>query len=226
MSLITKTRFAHENGALAHTLNELPAVDIKIIRETSTKPAQSRYFIRLDNGQAVAVRPVLDADHTVREFRPVSRSDSEQVWRIEFTDETRLLNPAVTSEGGFVLHARSAQIMEGCRGWHERWLLPDHESLHSIWQAAREEGFEFEIIRFYPWDGTLSEYTGAKTLTEEQREALVLACERGYFSEPRETDLGTIADELGISPSAAAGRIKRGMGLLIAETLIVDHPEE
>jgi hypothetical protein len=225
MSIVTEIRFAHGDGALAHTLNELPDVDIKVIRDTSTEPGQSTYFIRLDHSQPETIRSVLAADHTVRTVSPLSESGSRQVWRVEFTDEARLLNPLVTSEGGFVLHARSSRITDDQWGWQERWLLPDHESLHSIWQDAREAEFEFEILQFHPWDGTLSEYTGAQTLTEEQRDTLALAYERGYFTEPRETDLEALADELGRSPSAVAGRLKRGMKLLIAETLLVDQPE-
>jgi len=233
MSIITEIQFAHEDGALAHTLNELSDIDIKVIRETSTKPGQSMYFIRFDDGQhrdhgrsqPRAVRPVLEADHTVRTVSRLSESSTSQVWRVEFADEAKLLNPLVTSEGGFVLHARCARIADERWGWHERWLLPDHESLHTIWQGAREEGFDFEILEFHPWDGTLSEYSGATTLTEEQRDTLALAYEKGYFTEPRETDLEALADELGLSPSAVAGRLKRGMKLLVEETLIVDQPE-
>lgn len=225
MSIVTEVRFAHEDGALARTLNELSDTDIKVIRETSTEPGQSIYFIRFDHGQPSEIRSVLEADHTVCTLNPLSASGPRQVWRVKFTDEATLLNPVVTSEGGFVLHARSSRITDDQWGWHERWLLPDHESLHTIWQHAREEGFEFEILQFHPWDGTLSEHTGAQTLTEQQRVTLALAYERGYFTEPRETDLEALADELGRSPSAVAGRLKRGMKLLIGETLIVDQPE-
>lgn len=224
MSIMTEVQFAHENGALAHTLNTLKEGDIKVIRETSTKPGQGRYFIRL-GGQTGEIRSVLEADHTVRAVSRVSGSGRRQMWRVEFTDEAKLLNPLVTREGGFVLHARCSEVTEELWGWHERWLLPDHESLHSIWQEARESGFTFEILQFQPWDGELSEYSGANTLTEEQRDTLVLANERGYFTEPRETDLEALADELDISPSAVAGRLKRGMKLLIEDTLTVDQPE-
>lgn len=225
MSTITEVQFAHENGALAHTLTELPAVDAKVIRETSTTPGQSTYFIKFDHSHPAGIRPVLEEDSTVRNISLLSESGMGQIWRVELTDEAKLLNPFVTSEGGFVLHARGSMIDDAQWGWHERWLLPDHEALHTIWETARDEGFEFEILQFRPWDGTLSEHTGGTTVTEEQRDALELAYKKGYFTEPRETDLEALADELGLSPSAVAGRLKRGMKLLIGGTLIVNKTE-
>lgn len=223
MSTIAEVQFAHEDGALAYTLKKLPAVDAKIIRETSTEPAQSTYFLRFGSHNSGAIRQALAADHTVRHGTPISESEDRQVWRIEFADEARLLNPVVTSEGGFVLHAQSTNMAGDRWGWHERWLLPSHEALYTIWQTARDEGFAFDIVHFQPWDGGLSEYTAAETLTDEQRDALALAYERGYFTEPRETDLEALADELGISPSAVSGRLKRGMKLLIEESLTVNE---
>lgn len=45
------------------------------------------------------------------------------------------------------------------------------------------------------------------SITEKQQEALELATEAGYYETPRRADLGEIADELGISESAASQRL-------------------
>ncbi|WP_049890120.1 helix-turn-helix domain-containing protein [Natronorubrum sulfidifaciens] len=57
-------------------------------------------------------------------------------------------------------------------------------------------------------------------LTDTQREALVLAYERGYFDSPREASLEDIADELGITQQSLSSRLRRGHRRLIAGTLI------
>lgn len=226
MSTIAEIQFAHENGALTYTLNELPDVDTEVLRETSTKPEQMGDLIRFDHGQSSEIRPVLEADPTVGNVTLLSESEHTQVWRVEFTDEAKLLNPLVTSEDGFVLYARGSIVDEDRWGWRERWLLPNHDALYTIWQQAREDGFEFEILRFHPWEGTLSAHTAATTLTDQQRKTLKLANESGYFTEPREADLADLADELDVSPSAVSGRLKRGMKLLIEETFMLDHQED
>jgi len=225
MSTIAEIQFAHEEGALAYTLGELPDVDTKILRETSTGPDQSEDFVRFDNAEPAEIRPVLETDPTVSSASVLSDSDDSQIWRIEFTDEAKLLNPLVTSEDGFVLQARGTTVTDGQWGWHERWLLPDHSALHTIWEQAREVGFEFEILQFHPWDGVLAEHTTAKRLTDQQRRTLGLAYENGYFEEPRKADLEELANELGVTPSAASGRLKRGMKLFIEETFMLDQPE-
>ncbi|RDZ34362.1 MULTISPECIES: helix-turn-helix domain-containing protein [Haloferax] len=57
-------------------------------------------------------------------------------------------------------------------------------------------------------------------LTETQREALVLAYERGYFDTPRKASLEEIADELGITQQSLSSRLRRGHRRLIRATLV------
>nr|WP_272494377.1 helix-turn-helix domain-containing protein [Natronomonas aquatica] len=57
-------------------------------------------------------------------------------------------------------------------------------------------------------------------LTETQREALLLAYERGYFDSPREASLKEIAEELGITQQSLSSRLRRGHRRLISATLI------
>lgn len=60
------------------------------------------------------------------------------------------------------------------------------------------------------YDGQLHEKVGHVTLselTEKQREAVEAAVESGYYRRPRETSLGDIAEELGISPQALSQRL-------------------
>jgi predicted DNA binding protein len=57
-------------------------------------------------------------------------------------------------------------------------------------------------------------------LTDTQREALVLAYERGYFGSPRETSLEEVAAELDITQQSLSSRLRRGHRRLIAATLV------
>ena len=57
-------------------------------------------------------------------------------------------------------------------------------------------------------------------LTDAQREALVLAYERGYFDTPREASLQDVAEEIGITQQSLSSRLRRGHRRLIADTLI------
>ncbi|MEF8842240.1 MAG: helix-turn-helix domain-containing protein [Haloarculaceae archaeon] len=57
-------------------------------------------------------------------------------------------------------------------------------------------------------------------LTDTQREALLLAYERGYFDSPRTTSLDAVAEELGITQQSLSSRLRRGHRRLIAATLV------
>lgn len=57
-------------------------------------------------------------------------------------------------------------------------------------------------------------------LTDTQREALVVAYERGYFNSPREASLEDVAEELGITQQSLSSRLRRGHRRLIDATLI------
>ncbi|RDI71359.1 helix-turn-helix domain-containing protein [Halopelagius longus] len=61
-------------------------------------------------------------------------------------------------------------------------------------------------------------------LTEEQYEALVLAFERGYYDEPRRTNLEELASELGISRPSLSARLKRGYRNLLTATIVDTDP--
>ncbi|MFB6296675.1 MAG: helix-turn-helix domain-containing protein, partial [Halobacteriales archaeon] len=69
-------------------------------------------------------------------------------------------------------------------------------------------------------------YSGPRAPTDEQREALVAAYEQGYFAEPRETSLEALAESLELSPTAVAGRLRRGMKATVEMTLAADESIE
>ena len=58
-------------------------------------------------------------------------------------------------------------------------------------------------------------------LTDEQYEALTMACETGSVDVPRATDLDELAAELDISHQALSERFRRGTEMLIEEALLV-----
>ena len=63
-------------------------------------------------------------------------------------------------------------------------------------------------------------------VTAAQREALLLAYEKGYYAEPRETDLSELAAEVGISRQAFARRLTRGYRTLIESHLSLETDNE
>lgn len=222
MAIITEVRFHHEDGALADTLSELPDVDVSVVQDARTDPEHDISVIQFEGGEMEDLRPVLEDDHTVRSVEPMPGFEDQKLLGIEFAPEAMLLNPDVTDQDGFVIEARGANVEEGPRGWHERWLLPDGDALRTIWQNARENGFDFDVIDLDQHGRANPDVRRSDVVTDQQREALVTALEGGYFTEPREMSLEELAEVLDLSSTATAGRLRRGMKSLVGATLIVD----
>ena len=226
MPVIAEVQFAHDAGALAHTLDTLPSVHVRVIRETSTAPRAGVYYLGFENEPLDAIEAALERDPTVTAAESMADFEEYHVWAIEFSADTELLAPRVTNEGGLVLDARTAVQDDGTRVWHERWMLPDREAIQRIWQHARDEGYAFDLLEFHSGGQTETAYQGLDALTEEQRRTIAVAYEQGYFAEPRETSLQELGESLDLSASAVGGRLKRGMKALIGGTLVVDRPRE
>lgn len=225
MAIITEVQFAHDDGALADTLRSMPELTVRSVRETSTVPERSPSFFWFDNADPGELRPRLEADHTVRTVTPVPTSEDDRLWAVQFTPETQLLAPRVTKAGGFVLDARSSPTHETPRGWRERWFFPDDDGMDEIWEYARAEEFEFDVLDLSQRLRSDVAHVDPDPLTDQQRETLLTAYERGYFTEPRETSLEELADALDVSPSAVNGRLRRGLKALIGTALLVDGDE-
>ena len=218
MAVVTTVRFAHEFGALAHTLESLQTVDIRVLRDAGTDPEHNRSVFMFAGAPLETIESTLAADAGVANAHALPDYQGTHVFAIEFAEGTELLSPMVTSKGGFSLEARRSDPDTGVFGWRERWLLPNRDGLNEIWQAARNRGFAFEALTINEFDPEGSAISGM--LTEEQRSTLRVAYEHGYFEEPRETSLEELSALLDLSSTAIGGRIRRGIKTLVEATVI------
>lgn len=106
------------------------------------------------------------------------------------------------------------------RGRADGWLFrirADHKTVRELHDHCRELGVQFEVRRIYrPFDW---EHT-AFGLTATQHDTLVRAVERGYYNEPRDVTLDTLADEFGVSSRAVSRRLRRATKRLVDNTLL------
>ena len=199
--------------ALADTISRNSEISVRIVPEVGTDPVHDIFFVLAEGIEQQAFHSALDSDHTVIDHNRIESSGDQQLSAVTFSADTKLLAPHVTMEGGLSLEATGT-----IEGWVERWQLPDRGSLHSIWEYAIENAFRFEILDLYRHDDTA--FRGSFGLTGKQRQTLTQAAARGYFKEPRTVSLSELAEELDVSPTAASGRLRRGIDKLIETTLI------
>ncbi|ESS06926.1 MAG: putative DNA binding protein [uncultured archaeon A07HB70] len=219
MSVTAKVLLKHDRLAFVPTLRALDGVEISVIAQGTTDPERTVFPFYVEYEDRAELERSFDADETVARYELVDWTDEAGIYNTEYTPDTKLISTVVTEVNGVLAHTETRG-----GGWLARLLLPNRAALGTVWEYASENDIEFEIVEIYGNDGVAGETSYG--LTDEQRATLLLAYERGYFSEPREVALGGIADELGLSSTATSGRLRRGIRNLVAATLGGSETEE
>ena len=157
---------------------------------------------------------------SVTELVVLETVDETGLYRIEWAAEPMDLIECITNTDAVVLQAF------GNETWKFRLRFPNQDALSRFHNCIVERDIPCHIDRTY----TLAE-TGKGGyrfgLSQEQREALLLALRRGYFATPSEVTLDELADELHISRQALSDRIRRGNEQILRNVLLssVDDSE-
>lgn len=86
---------------------------------------------------------------------------------------------------------------------HVALTLPERSTLPSLVTELENIGVSVSTERILPTHLDPDD----ELLTDQQREAFLVALEQGYYERPRRTDLTEIGEALGISKSAASQRL-------------------
>ena len=95
----------------------------------------------------------------------------------------------------------------------ERWLFrlraPDQDALSGFQRTCHDSGVPLNVQRVQHNPAGERQSRALVGVTPKQREAVVLARERGYFQVPREHSATELGEELGISRQAFSRRLQR-----------------
>ena len=152
------------------------------------------------------------AHPAIKSCQSLDSVNESVLYRIEWEEETDLIQ-GIAASNAVILEAH------GNGEWAFRLRFPDHDQLSHFHNFVLEHDLPIHIDRTY----TLTETTerGHRfNLSQEQREALLLATKGGYFATPREMSLDDLADELGISEQAVSNRIRRGNEKILRQVLL------
>lgn len=211
MSVTAKVHLRHGRLALVPTLRALDGVSFSVIAQGTTDPGRSRFPFFVEYDDRSRLEAALDDDPTVAAYELVDWSGETGIYSVEYAAETELISGVVTEVNGVLLDTETTGD-----GWLAHLLLPERAALNAVWEYATDHDISLDIVEVYGNDDVAGE--SSYGLTEEQRETLLLAYDRGYFSEPREAALSDIAAEMGLSSTAASGRLRRGLRNLVAAT--------
>ncbi|WP_458187532.1 helix-turn-helix domain-containing protein [Haladaptatus sp. NG-WS-4] len=152
----------------------------------------------------------------VEDLVAVDRGDDRILYRVVWGDEVESLIHGIAAVGATILEAY------GNGEWRFRLRFDDHAELAEFDDYCDDHDIRYRLERVMTDTNATRQEFG---LTPEQREALVLAVERGYFDVPRNATLGDLADEFDISQQALSERVRRAAGTVL-RTVLFDSDEE
>ena len=170
-----------------------------------------RAVVWVDVADRDAVESALAADETAGAVTHVG-PEADGHWYIVTTDDAPLsaMNHGLLTASGMLVRA----------DLEDEWVIqarfPDRSALLTFREDLVAEGFDVEVQRMREDEDEASTQFG---VTDPQREVLLLALERGYYTVPRNASLSDLAGDLGISSQAASERLRRGTQTLVANTL-------
>lgn len=204
MTVIADVSVPADQLPLGESLTTHPAVTIEL--ETIVPVGNTHLpFIWVDDHDLDGVEEAIRADDAVESTTVIETLDGRALLKVEWTAGSfPLADPLRGSDGA---------IIEGIgSGDSFRFTLrfPDKNGLSEFFEACRDSGCPLHLDRLHDPTGS-PDVEIASSLTDIQRSTLQVAFEMGYFSVPRQSNLLEIADEIGVSDTAASQRIRRGL---------------
>lgn len=214
---IAEVHVSHPQFVLGPTLRAAP--DVYIRRESQPVPVGGTDTLLLfftAAGEFEGFDEALTDDPTVTDARLLAELPDKRVYRVQLTDRSKLLTYKLAELGIYLF-----EISHDDDGWLLHVLLPDLDALAAFREYCAAEDVSFRVKAMYQNDEAATR--GGFGLTDGQREALMMAFERGYFSDPREITLQELAAETGISSTAFGRRLRRASEQLIEATVVANR---
>lgn len=202
---------------LLDALRAVPEMSVEHDEIYFTATGDVKWIFWASGGNQSAFQAALADDPSVESARVITEIPDRRLYSTTLTGGPEDYTLRVFTE-------LDIQILDATHN-HEQTVVrvrcPSREAFSTLKEAIEETYGTFETRRLYPEEPPNSK---GHSVTQPQREALLLAFEAGYFRVPRDTTLEWIADELDISDNAASSRLRRGTAALIQETLAREAP--
>lgn len=197
---------------LGTVFENLPSVSVELERliphETLTIPY---FWVR--GAEAQDIEAAFEAHEGVVEVNLIDSVDAEYLMRVEWDREYYGILNALAEASVSVLSGVGTK-----EGWDFQVRGESRESIREFRDLCQQHDISIDITSVHELVSVRDEEE--YDLTEPQREALLLAYERGYFDSPREATLEEIAAELGITQQSLSSRLRRAHRRLVDGALV------
>lgn len=159
------------------------------------------------------IETALRAETDVTSFCIVEMIDGKALIRVEWSEQADGILDAIRETGATILEGNSKRSR-----WRFQLRFADHDDLSMFYKQCADRGIAIDLESIHN-PGLTRDMNIASAPTEEQREMLRTALERGYFDVPRRINLIELGDEFGISDTAVSQRLRRGLSTILSEVL-------
>jgi len=200
-----------EAPILRATRQAVPEMRMEVEAEQNPDSGPTRLLFWASGGEYDAFDQALADDPTVTDSTVLADTGERRLYRVVYTDEGMgwTAHEAWTAVDATLVSAE--MNADGCA---VRMRYPDREAFEAVLSWFDEMGLEFRLIGILK-ESAFGEAGLGPNLTDKQKEALFAAWREGYFDVPRGTELVELADELGVSDTAASQRIRRGIDTIL-----------
>ncbi|MFB6311454.1 MAG: helix-turn-helix domain-containing protein [Salinirussus sp.] len=208
-STLTDVRVPAGDFPLGRILQNYPDVEIELERIVPTREQIIPLFW-IQSGNEHAVEDTLETDPLVEEIVQLTRTPDRILYSVTWSSDINALVRALVDLGIDVLSAEGTSNF-----WEFRLQFEDRDQLSQFRRTCQAKNIDLELLRVY--NPQMPPESGP--LTPEQRDALTVAYEEGYWDIPRGTTQQELADLVGISDNSLSQRLRRGTKIAVADLL-------
>ncbi|MFC7133205.1 helix-turn-helix domain-containing protein [Salinibaculum marinum] len=193
-------------------MQDFPNVEIELERIVPLRETIIPLFwvSGTDTGE---VAEVLAGNPQTKTVTQLTKTDDKTLFEVHWSDEINGIVEALIETHGKILEATGA-----AETWDFRLRFEAHEHLSEFNVALTDDGIPVTLRHLYnptPPDEVAE-------LSDEQRDALVTAYERGFFEIPRRVTLTELAESMDISDSALSQRLRRALASVVRQSVIAE----
>ncbi|WP_227355892.1 helix-turn-helix domain-containing protein [Haladaptatus salinisoli] len=166
------------------------------------------------NGDLETFEQRVRNDNNVQQLVAIDQVDDRRLYLLHWDIPAGAFFGALTTAEGIIRSAHGY----GNDDWEFELLFPSHDHLTRFHNVSRDNEIEYTLGKMQSLNNAgVSKL--ATVITEKQREALVLAFQRGYFTTPRQVTLSELATELDITQQSLSNRIRNGIEAIVEYVL-------
>lgn len=204
---------------LGRIFEEYPTVRLRLDCVVPTHDTMLPYFwLDAPDGGVTDILRSVETYEEIQSVELLDNSEERALFQIEWDPNYFGLMGVLARIEVTVLSASGST-----HGWLFELRAADRSAFTSFQQECQRRDIPVSLAQI----SSLSELSVGTVhcLTPEQRAALELAYLEGYYDDPRETNLESLAEQLDISRQALAARLRRGYRALIEQGILYHNRE-